>query len=86
MVCEIHNFIFCVISTGKDASNWDVSYDQCDKENGYLDGRANLKDVMSKCGEILERFPNVFVFWLGIRRQSFQTMDQGKNAPHSRKI
>lgn len=68
---------FCSQNGSKDASNWDVSYDQCDKENGYLDGRANLKDVMSKCGEILERFPNVFVFWLGIRRQSFQTMDQG---------
>lgn len=67
------------------ASNWNISYDQCNKGNGYLDGRANLKDVMSKCGEIHERFPNDYVFWLGIRRQSFQTMDQGKNTPHSRK-
>lgn len=80
------DFILCVITTDMGASNWNVSYGQCEKGNGYLDGRANLEDVMSKCGEILERFPNVYVFWLGIRRQSFQTMDQGKNIPHSQKM
>eukprot|EP00105_Crassostrea_gigas_P026539 XP_011447535.1 PREDICTED: uncharacterized protein LOC105342319 [Crassostrea gigas] len=68
---------FCSQNVNMGASNWNISYDQCDKGNGYLDGRANLKDVMSKCGEIIERFPNDYVFWLGIRRQSFQTMDQG---------
>lgn len=68
---------FCSQNVSMVASNWNISYDQCNKGNGYLDGRANLKDVMSKCGEIHERFPNDYVFWLGIRRQSFQTMDQG---------
>lgn len=81
MVLVIDNFIFCVISTDKGASNWNDAYVQCGREKGYLDGRANLKDAKSKCVEIRERFPNDFVFWLGIRRQSFQTMDQGKNTP-----
>lgn len=68
---------FCSGNVNKDASNWNNAYVQCDNKNGYLDGRANLKDAKSKCVEIRERFSNDFVFWLGIRRQSFQTMDQG---------
>lgn len=68
---------FCSRNIDLQASDWTAAYSICKKENGYLDGRADLDDAVSKCGEIGERFPNDFVFWLGIRRQSFNTVDTG---------
>ncbi|XP_062568603.1 uncharacterized protein LOC134230770 isoform X2 [Saccostrea cucullata] len=75
--CTVPLTPYCSNNKTGTAGTWNVSNAMCLKENGYLDGEANLDDPTGKCNEIRARFPTTYLFWIGIRRQVYKTADKG---------
>lgn len=70
-------YFFIAIPGNGEASNWGVSMKQCRnlQPSSYLFGDFNLNKPHLVCEHISS---NIQVFWVGVVRQIYTNIDQGK--------